>query len=84
METDRRAVFGIQFGYLAEPISEQLRAQGMWADALVCLEWEKDAHSIARLNHRGLLPDSQRDKAERRLVQKITKGVTKRGATSGD
>lgn len=65
---------GIEFGALAPPILDQLRAQGVRASILSsvdALKYQKDADAIVRLSVRGLLTDAEKKAARRRLLKAL-------------
>ncbi len=69
--------FGLSLGALAPLICEQLREQGLRMDleplARQCLQ--QDADELSRLRVRGILTESESDRARRRLMKEIAKHV---------
>ena len=63
--------YEIMFGALADPISEELRRQGLRASKVNIAYWQRDAKAISRLSIRGLLTDDERGRARKRLLQRI-------------
>ena len=65
MKQDKR--IPIEFGALAQSISTQLGIKAVPLD--------NDADAITRLHVRGLLTDSETDKARKRLMKKIVECI---------
>lgn len=63
---------GLYFGALCPSISEQIKEQLNYADD-VMLEFDKDADAITRLYGGGIITDSEKTKAHKRLTKQITK-----------
>lgn len=68
---------GLSFGALAEPIATQLGRQGVSASKPDTRMWQRDADAIARLVLRRYLSSTQADKARRKLMAVVEKGVTR-------
>ncbi len=71
--TDRN--IRISFGALAPPIDEQLREQGfkLDLDPLPRRHLQRGADEVSRLHVRGILTESETDKARKRIFQIIKK-----------
>jgi hypothetical protein len=71
----------LHFGALSPSVSEQLSEQGLTVtdEKFSTLQWDKDAEAITRLYLRGLLTDSQKQAAHKKLFNKIKKGVVSGG-----
>lgn len=61
----------IEFGALSEPIAEQLKKQGINIPEKDGERLEKIAYSIVLLHLHGIIPDSVRDSARKKLMKKI-------------
>lgn len=66
---------GIHFGALSPSVWEQLSEQGFTADEKDLKHWDQDAQAITRLHLRGMLTDSQKQAAQKKLFNRIKKGV---------
>jgi hypothetical protein len=62
----------IEFGALAAPIKEQLKDQGISLEDDISERFEKIAYSIVFLHLQGIIPDSVRDSARKKLMKKIS------------
>ncbi len=77
-----RVEFHFDFGALAPALEEQAAAQGFqFAEAPDHLQ--KDADAIARLQIRGLIPDSTAHKARERLMRNAAKMLKPCGELDG-
>ena len=64
--------FGLEFGWGADPIQDQLEAFGISdVDAETIEHWQKDADAILRCVMRDCLTPSEGMKARNRLTRKI-------------
>jgi hypothetical protein len=65
----------IDFGALIPPIGEQLQDQGLKLDMdpLERQHLQRDADEVSRLRVRGVLTESESDKARKRIMQVIKK-----------
>jgi hypothetical protein len=63
------------FGALAEPFIQQVQKQGIKINPYTCDLFQADIDAINRLAIRGLTPESQRDRAIKRLMKRIQKAV---------
>jgi hypothetical protein len=61
----------VVFGAKSPPLSEQLA--GFDLDPEKIKHWQKDADAIARLSVRGILSESETEKARKRLVNRIAR-----------
>lgn len=71
----------LEFGAMAPDISQQLAYQGLTAKARAIAHWQKDADAITRLSVRGMLSDSEKSKARRRLLKTILRVASTRKET---
>jgi hypothetical protein len=67
--------FTLEFGALCKPIGEQLKEQGIELPKESCERFERINHCITRLHLNGIIPDSVRDGARKRLMKKISDAV---------
>lgn len=77
MPTDKQAELdriSIAFGALCKPIKSQL-PDGYAIPAATCKHLQKDADAITRLSVRGLLTDSERLRARKRLMNQIQEAI---------
>ena len=67
--------FNIQFGALCPPLGEQLRDQGLNLDLdpMGRQLLQRDIDEVTRLAIRGVITESERDRARNRLMQTIKK-----------
>ena len=65
------ATIEIALGSLAEDIADQLTAAGYAFDEHEVYRMQGDAHAISRLYVRGLISESVRDCARRKLMKRI-------------
>ena len=68
----------LQFGAMAAPIAEQLADQDLTGNAHLVQHFQRDADAIARLQIRGLLPDSATQNARKRLLKRILSATESR------
>lgn len=66
--------FSIVFGALADPILEQLQAQGRTIQSVDAVQSiQRDADAITRCLVQGFIPASVGERARRKLIRKIGK-----------
>lgn len=70
-------IFGIHFGALCDPISEQLKAQELKFDEKQVAIFQKHVHAITTLRFADLLTDSMLDKINKKLFRQIQAHVLK-------
>jgi len=65
----------ISFGALSPPIQEQMQDQGLKLDMdpVDRCHLQRDADEVSRLRFRGVLTESESDKARKRIMQIIKK-----------
>ena len=63
----------LHFGAMAAPLSEQL--QGCDIDTNDLNHFQKDADAIVRLAVRGLITDSTKTSAHRKLIKNIARSI---------
>ncbi len=63
----------IHFGTTADTISKQLYNQGIHLPEETCCPLQRCADSIIMLHLHGLIPDSVRDSARKKLMNKLVK-----------
>lgn len=73
--TPKSKSFSIQFGALCPPLGEQLRDQGLTLDLdpVRRMYLQRDIEEVTRLSIRGVITESERDRARKRLMQTIKK-----------
>jgi len=69
--------FGLSFGALADPISEQIRKQGLKFNDKEVEQFQSDLDAIHRLRFRSILIDSVASKCFDKLYKKILSHVKK-------
>ena len=69
--------FKIRFGYFEDPIQEQLRRQGFKFSVVQSNIWEKLSKGIIKLHNHGIVKDSEKDKMQRKLIEKIAEHLKK-------
>ena len=67
----------IVFGALVKPIGEQLRAQSIELAPEKIERFEKIAHAITMLYLNGMIPESMRDNARKKLMRQISNEIHK-------
>ena len=67
--------FSVEFGALAPKISEQLVKQGLNIPENRVIAFDNVAHAIVLLHLHGIIPDSVRDSARKKLMTQISKEV---------
>lgn len=67
--------FKLQFGFLCDPLNNQIESQGFRINKAVAKNFEKDRESINRLIDRGLLSGSQSKICFQKLIKKIEKQI---------
>jgi hypothetical protein len=70
----------IEFGALAPEILLQLKTQGISINGNDAELFEKMAYSIVFLHLHGIIPDSVRDNARKKIMKKISYAIHKVGA----
>jgi len=63
------------FGALVKPIGEQLSAQSVELAPEKIERFEKMAHAITMLYLNGMIPESARDNARKKLMKQISKEI---------
>lgn len=71
------ATLKLRFGAMPPFIREQLIEQGFTFENNEIEHFQKDADAITRLRVRGLIPDSQIDKMNKKLINKIASCISK-------
>jgi hypothetical protein len=73
--TPKSKSFNIQFGALCPLLGEQLRNQGLDLDLAPMgrLLLQRDIDEVTRLAIRGVITESERDRARKRLMRTIKK-----------
>lgn len=72
--------FSLAFGFRAAPIKEQLWEFGVdGVDEKRLKNWQKDADALIRCDRRGLIPESQAQRAYDRLTRSIEKWLSDNG-----
>jgi hypothetical protein len=64
---------GIHFGAMAPPLKEQLKEFNLDDNSLE--HFQKDAEAIVRLAIRGIIPDSVKSSANKRLLKNIVRKI---------
>lgn len=72
-----KTTFELQFSILADPIAQQLKAQGLTVSGKLAERWERSRESINWLYLHDLITPKERGNADSRLLKQIAK----RGAT---
>jgi hypothetical protein len=67
----------IEFGALVEPIAEQLKKQGITIPEADSERFQKIAWSIILLHLHGIIPDSVRSSAQKKLMKQIVAAIEK-------
>ena len=67
----------IEFGALAKPIGEQLRAQSVELAPGKAERFEEIAHAITMLYLNGMISESVRDNAGKKLMKQISSEIHK-------
>lgn len=70
--------FGVSFGCLSYPISDQLKAAEYKFDPEIVMGFERSKEAIHTLMFAGILTDSMVDKCYRKLFIKVQAHVCKR------
>lgn len=65
----------IEFGALVRPIKTQLKDQGITIPDKDAERFEKIAYSIVFLHLQDIIPDSVRDNARKKLMNKISSAI---------
>lgn len=65
----------LDFGAVVPSLDSQLFDQGIAMDRDGIRHFQQDADAIVRLSVRGLLPDSERARLNKKLLQRIVKAV---------
>lgn len=68
--------FAVHLGALAKPLLEQLSAVPHQLRAETILHWQKDADAITRCAVQGFITSATAERARRKLVQRIAKGLS--------
>jgi hypothetical protein len=68
----------LHFGALCEPIAEQLLKQGFSLTEADATRFQKMADCVVRLHLNGLIPDSVRDNAHKKLMKQISDCIHER------
>lgn len=69
---------GLSFGCLCPPLRKQLKIQSIDVNKLEDLpKWETLRHSISMCAAHGIITDSEREKAYKRLMKMIMKELNK-------
>jgi hypothetical protein len=73
--TPKSKSFNIKFGALCPPLGEQLRNQGLNLDLdpMGRQLLQRDIDEVTRLAIRGVITESERDRARKRLMQTLKK-----------
>ena len=69
--------FGIHFGAMCDPISKQIKSQGLKFNKSDMDHFEKQAEAIFRLKISSLISEAIAKKAQNKLFKKITTHVNK-------
>jgi hypothetical protein len=69
--TEAGPQFGITFGALAPPLSEQLAEQGFTARKASIKRWQDFADYITRLSIAGFLSEVETHRARSRLIKRM-------------
>jgi hypothetical protein len=71
--TPKPKSFILQFGALCPPLEEQLRTQGLTLDLVPMSRHhlQRDIDEVTRLAIRGVITESERNRARKRLMQTI-------------
>ena len=79
MKKSDKSKLELAFGALVPDLDEQLKNQGITklGRPQFITEFQNDADAITRLGLRGLLVDSEKDKARKRLLGKIVEYLEK-------
>ncbi len=72
---DNKAVLGIHFGALADPLAKQLKSQGFLFDKKKVTHFEKLKECMTHLRFADILNDSDFRKAETKLYNKIKRHI---------
>ncbi len=67
----------IEFGALVKPIGEQLRAQSIELAPGKAERFDEMAHAITMLYLNGIIPESARDNARKKLMKQISNEIHK-------
>lgn len=70
-------VTSLMFGIFADPIPDQLSKMGIAIDPVDAEHFEKDMRAISRAKVRGLLTDSEGNRAYDRLGKRIRAALAK-------
>ena len=62
---------GISFGAMADPLRDQLKAQGLRMPEEKMNHLQSDIDALVRLSIRGLLCDSDANRTRRKLLKRI-------------
>ena len=65
----------LAFGWMNDPLAVQLTRQGLSFDAKVMDHHQKDSEAISRLRVRGVITNSEGDRAYDRLAKRVWKDV---------
>ncbi len=71
-----KRTFGLVMGALATLLPEQLQEQGLEMEVVKENHFIRDIEALNRLFIRGVITDSENEKARRRLMKAISKEVT--------
>lgn len=75
MEENKTRQLGINFGALADPISEQIQAQGIAISKVTGKHCDRLAENLVHLHLTGILSDGEVKNARKRLMKFIVRNI---------